>query len=116
MFINTSSFLSRDSPCCRICCAPSPLNPPTIQPTNQPTTLREHQPYADEQQQLYPQHAAPNLQFLALIAFPHFYASSLGEFQSRRWRYWGGRLAALGIPVRCCFLDSLSYLRGITDA
>lgn len=74
---------------------------------------REHQQYAAQQQQLFPQNAAPRLGFLALISFPHFYAASMGELGSKRWAYWARRLKQLGIPVRCCFLDCLDYTRGV---
>lgn len=77
---------------------------------------RGHQPYAKQQQELYPQYAAPRLGFLALISFPHYYAASMGELGSQQWAYWGRKLAALRIPVRCCFLDSLSFIRGITTS
>jgi hypothetical protein len=77
---------------------------------------RQHLPYAQQQQALHPYFAAPRLGFLAIIAFPHYYAASLGELGSRQWAQWGTRLAALGIPVRCCFLDCLSYTRGLQGA
>jgi hypothetical protein len=77
---------------------------------------REHLPYAQQQQALYPHFAATRLGFLAIIAFPHYYAASLGELGSRQWAQWGTRLAALGIPVRCCFLDCLSYTRGLQSS
>lgn len=77
---------------------------------------REYLPFAQQQQRLYPQHTAPGLGFLAIIAFPHYYAASFGELGSRQWAFWGSKLAALGIPVSCCFLDSLSYLHGLPMA
>lgn len=66
--------------------------------------------------QQYPQFAHPHFGFLALIGFPNYYAASMGELGSKRWAYWASRLAALGIPVCCCFLEPLSYTRGVSAA
>lgn len=78
--------------------------------------FREYQPYAKQLQQLYPQNADPRLGFLALIAFPNHFSTSFGELGGRQWAHWAARLGTLGIPVSCCFLESLSYLRGIPAA
>jgi hypothetical protein len=80
------------------------------------TLRREYQPFAEQLQQLYPQNADPRLGFLALIAFPNHFSTSFGELGGRQWAHWAARLATLGIPVSCCFLESLSYLRGISAA
>lgn len=55
----------------------------------------------------------PHLGFLALIAFPHLYTRCFGEFGTQRWRYWAVQYATVGIPVRCCYLESLSYCHGL---
>jgi hypothetical protein len=77
----------------------------------------EHQPYAAQQASLHPQFRDPRLGFLAVIAFPNYFARSFGELGvSARWRHWGCRLAALAIPVRCCFLEAVSLIRGCAAA
>lgn len=78
--------------------------------------LKEHKPYADRLEIDHPGARNPHLGFLALIAFPHFYSKCFGEFGSRRWRQWSQLYAAEGIPVRCCFLESLSYCHGLPDS
>lgn len=93
-----------------MCSSPLPSTNPNFM------CCREYLPFAQQQQRLYPQHTAPGLGFLAIIAFPHYYAASFGELGSRQWAFWGSKLAALGIPVSCCFLDSLSYLHGLPVA
>lgn len=92
------------------------LRPPPLATKPHFLCCREYLPFAQQQQQLYPQHAAPGLGFLAIIAFPHYFAASFGELGSPRWALWGNKLATLGIPVSCCFLDSLSYLHGLPTA
>lgn len=74
---------------------------------------RRHKPYADKLEQDHPEFRNPELGFLAVIAFPHFYARCFGEFGTKRWRYWTQQLARMGIPVRCCFLEVLSYCHGL---
>eukprot|EP00882_Tetradesmus_deserticola_P012427 GHRQ01013170.1.p1 GENE.GHRQ01013170.1~~GHRQ01013170.1.p1 ORF type:complete len:344 (+),score=111.83 GHRQ01013170.1:127-1158(+) len=75
--------------------------------------LREHKPYADRLELEHPGMRNPHLGFLALIAFPHFYVKCFGEFGSQRWRHWSQQFASAGIPVRCCYLETLSYCHGL---
>lgn len=77
--------------------------------------LRLHKPYADRLAQEFPQYRNPQLGFLAVIAFPQFYTACFGEFGSKQWKHWTGQLRALGVPVRCCFLEVLSYGYGLSS-
>eukprot|EP00878_Enallax_costatus_P036022 GHUV01040296.1.p2 GENE.GHUV01040296.1~~GHUV01040296.1.p2 ORF type:complete len:214 (+),score=42.02 GHUV01040296.1:1024-1665(+) len=75
--------------------------------------LKYHKPYAVKLGKQYPEFRNPHLGFLAVIAFPHFYTASFGEFGSKGWRHWTGQFEALDVPVRCCFLEALSFRHGL---
>lgn len=74
---------------------------------------REHKPYADQLEREHPETRNPRLGFLAMIAFPQFYSACFGEFGTRQCRYWTQQYASVGIPLRCCFLEVLSYSHGL---
>lgn len=77
---------------------------------------REQQAYAAACARSHPEFANPRLGFLGVIAFPNYYAASFGEFGSPSWARWGAAFVAARLPVRCCFLEALSFLRGIPGA
>lgn len=58
-------------------------------------------------------HPFPNMQWLTVIAFPHFFAASFGEFGSEANAQWCARFRAAGLWCRCCVFHFLDYLSGM---
>lgn len=57
-------------------------------------------------------HKYGRLGWAGIIAFPHLFAASFGEFGGREWRRWAAELNARGIPARCCHFHWLDLARG----
>lgn len=50
----------------------------------------------------------PPLGKVGVIAFPHFFAQSFGEFGGKTWRVWAQELNAGNIPALACHLHQLN--------
>jgi len=49
------------------------------------------------------------LGWAGVIAFPHLFASSFGEFKSKEWKRWADEFKRKGIPARCCHFHHLDF-------
>jgi hypothetical protein len=52
------------------------------------------------------------LGWAGIIAFPHYFAESFGEYGSPQWRRWAGEMRRRGIPARCVHFPALDLTRG----
>lgn len=52
------------------------------------------------------------LGWAGIIAFPHYFAESFGEYGSPQWRRWAGEMRRRGIPARCVHLHALELTHG----
>jgi hypothetical protein len=50
-----------------------------------------------------------SLGWAGVIAFPHLFASSFGEFKSKEWKRWADEFKRKGIPARCCHFHHLDF-------
>ena len=53
------------------------------------------------------------LGWVGIIAFPHYFVRSFGEFGSPSWQQWGGELKRRGIAARCVHLHHIDFLEGV---
>lgn len=49
------------------------------------------------------------LGWAGIIAFPHLFASSFGEFKSNEWKRWADEFKKKGVPARCCHFHYLDF-------
>lgn len=51
-------------------------------------------------------------EWVAIIAFPQYFASAFGEFGSERWRHWAKKMKVARINARCCHIHWLDFTFG----
>lgn len=54
--------------------------------------------------------AHPHLGFAGVIAFPHLWAASMGEYGSPQAQRWAAAFHARGMPVRACHATWLTLV------
>ena len=52
------------------------------------------------------------LGWCGIIAFPHYFAASFGEFGTDAWRGWASEMKQRGIPARCVHFHYLDFTYG----
>ena len=76
------------------------------------TNYRELRGRELDEDKVAPKQQYKPLGWAGIIAFPHLFARSFGEFKSPMWRRWAQEMQDRGIPARCVHFHSLDYTAG----
>lgn len=67
--------------------------------------------YADTLDNICPGNKNDFLGWLGVIAFPHYFAYSFGEFGTESWYQWAKAFQQAGIPARCVHCHQIDYIK-----